>query len=253
MLLAIDAGNTRIKWGLFDTNGNLSDTGACLHDAFGSQALPNADHAIIASVANDAVSTSLRTHLNTKSVDIAAPTPACKQLTNDYAEITQLGIDRWAAAIAAWELTQSPCLIVNAGTAITVDAIVVNDDIARYIGGWIAPGLHTMQQTLAQTTAQLTICNGNPPLDAKNPMLSFGLNTQTSIKNGTMAAAVGMIQLGCQTLARSQVNTVEIVISGGDGMLIAQQCEQLGLKVHSDEHLVLKGLYAIHDSTNLLT
>lgn len=251
MLLAIDAGNTRIKWGLFDDNGTLSDTGACLHDAVNAEVLPTAKQVIIASVANTQIIKALIARLKHQStIIIAEPTASCNTLINDYADIAQLGIDRWAAAIAAWELTKRPCLIVNAGTAITVDAIKTSEQQARYIGGWIAPGLHMMQQNLAQNTAQLEIFNGNQRFDTKNAMLGFGLDTQTSIKSGTMAAAVGMIQLGQTTLSSLEVNPVSIMISGGDGKLIAEHCQQQGITVQTDEHLVLKGLYAIHQSNN---
>ncbi len=250
MLLAIDAGNTRIKWGLFDNNGNLSDTGSCLHDAISTEVLPTSDQAIIASVANAAVLKALNARLNNQPITIAKPTKSCSNLINDYADITQLGIDRWASAIAACELTKAPCLIVNAGTAITVDAIELRSQQAHFIGGWIAPGLHTMQQTLAQNTAQLDIFDGNQRFDTKNAVLGFGLDTQTSIKNGTMAAAIGMIQLGAAILSSSKDKPANIIISGGDGKFIAKYCAQQGIKVQTDEHLVLKGLYAIHQSNN---
>lgn len=250
MLLTIDAGNTRIKWGLFDNSGNLSDTSACLHAELNTASLPTASQVIIASVANEAVKKAMVSRFSAQAVTFAKPTKSCRDLINAYANTEQLGIDRWAAAVAAWQIKKSPCLIVNAGTAITVDAIAVNDQQGRYIGGWITPGLHTMQQSLAQNTAQLEICGGNQCFDAKNAMLGFGLDTQTSIKSGTMAAAIGMIQLGQQRLSASLEEPVNVIISGGDGKLIAEQCEQLGLKTLMDEHLVLKGLFAIHKSNN---
>lgn len=245
MLLTIDAGNTRVKWGIFDESGLLTNTGACLHTDFSSATLPNTEKAIVSCVTSQSILTDIQGKLqHNKNVVYAKSAPHYNDLVNTYENIDQLGTDRWMSAIACWHMLHDTCLIVNAGTAITVDVIQASADKANYIGGWIAPGITTMQQSLAQNTAQLSISNANPPFTQKNAMIRFGLNTQSSIKNGTIASAVGMVSIGYQQLSNVVEKPVSVIVSGGDANIIAQQCHLLGIKASIDEHLVLKGLFA---------
>ncbi len=247
MLLAIDIGNSRIKLGMFDQAGSLLDTQAYLHTEFHKAQLPDCRQIILASVANEAITSRLIESLpEDVALRIAKSSDSYQSLTNLYDAPQTLGIDRWASIIAAWRLQNTSCLVVNAGTAITVDAIRCHDGKASFIGGWISAGLRTMQQNLAQNTAQLTNTYADHTIDSKNTMLTFGLNTQSAVNNGTMSAAVGMIQQGYQLLCGLCKPPIKIVICGGDANNIATYCTAAGLTVEVETHLVLKGLYAIN-------
>jgi type III pantothenate kinase len=69
---------------------------------------------------------------------------------NYYADPTQLGSDRWASLIAAWRIQRQGCIVVSAGTAMTVDAL---SDTGEFLGGIIVPGLQLMQNALIRGTA----------------------------------------------------------------------------------------------------
>src|SRR4051794_2109068 len=71
---------------------------------------------------------------------------------NYYEEASQLGSDRWAALIAAWQQQRQGCLVVDAGTATTIDAL---SDTGEFLGGIITPGVDLMQKALMENAGSL--------------------------------------------------------------------------------------------------
>ena len=96
---------------------------------------------------------------------LTASAAACG-VTNRYARPAQLGADRWASLVAAWrrstatDLFPPACVVVNAGTAVTIDAL---DADGVFRGGLILPGMRLMLQALAENTAGLKIRAGRVP------------------------------------------------------------------------------------------
>src|ERR1017187_3974066 len=82
---------------------------------------------------------------------VIAQTEQCG-VRNTYEVPARLGSDRWAALIAAWKRIGRACLVINCGTATTVDAL---SDKGEFLGGLILPGVTLMQQSLTHNTAQL--------------------------------------------------------------------------------------------------
>lgn len=161
-ILTIDAGNTRVKWGLFNKEGVMLSHGACLHGDLAHANFPEVSRVIISNVAGTKIRAELEKKLAASSTIhwIEAQTIACSVKSN-YEKPETLGTDRWAALIAAWHIKQTPCVVVNAGTAVTIDALSVNQQTkqAEFIGGLILPGLNLMQQSLGLATAQLPMPN----------------------------------------------------------------------------------------------
>jgi type III pantothenate kinase len=165
-ILAIDAGNTRIKWGLTDAT---RDGGWLRHDALPTadaatlgaalMDLPRPDRVVIANVAGAAVRAALTQTLATLNVApqwVRGRQQQCG-VKSGYAEPAQLGADRWAGVIAAWHLYGCACVVVNAGTTMTVDAL---SHEGVFLGGVIVPGLTLMRRSLASGTAQLPLAEG---------------------------------------------------------------------------------------------
>src|SRR5690606_31240552 len=75
---------------------------------------------------------------------------------NGYKKPAQLGADRWASLIAARAMHDGASLVVNAGTATTIDLL---DNSGRFLGGLILPGLRLMRSALANNTAELPLAN----------------------------------------------------------------------------------------------
>lgn len=247
-ILAIDAGNTRIKWGLFNKDGTLLENGACLNTAIAQAKLPNASRIIISNVAGLHVRNQLERILpNEASVYwITAKADECG-VKNRYEEAEKLGTDRWAALIAAWHIKQAPCVVVNAGTAATIDAL---NEQGEFIGGMILPGILLMQQSLGLATAQLPTITSEKSANAVNNQYQdiFAKNTADAMRAGAINAACGAIMQMHAALAILCKQTPYIFIGGGNAQLIKDNLlgDVTNLTLIVD-NLVLRGLYLIEN------
>jgi type III pantothenate kinase len=128
-------------------------------------------------------------------------------------------------------------LVVNAGTAITIDALSVptNSRHANFMGGLIMPGLSLMLNALASNTAQLNLAEGHASL--------FPTNTQDAMHTGCLGAAIGAIQRQWQLLKMLDHQSPAILLSGGDAEIIAKNLPD-DLQPHAIivDNLVLRGL-----------
>lgn len=249
MLLAIDAGNTRTKWAAFSSHGEIRLQDACLNSELEISRLANAlqdiHGMIISNVAGEAHTAKLKQSLpnNLPTQWLKATANSCNVI-NRYDNPQSLGCDRWAAIIAGWHLAKNTCVVVSAGTAITIDAIAANDSGGEFIGGLILPGLHLMQQSLGLAAALLPTAN---VYDDKTTRSIFATNTRDAIDNGTLQAATGAIERMASELNARTRQLPHIVISGGDADLIANQLKcHVTNQVSIVDNLVLQGLYRIY-------
>ena len=91
-------------------------------------------------------------------------TPEAAGVRNGYARPAQLGADRWAALVGAWNQERRPCLVVNAGTALTIDVLLEDPERpghGYFAGGCILPGFDLMRGALNRHTAQLPLAEGD--------------------------------------------------------------------------------------------
>jgi type III pantothenate kinase len=240
-LLVIDIGNTRTKWAFADDAGELSATEICLNSNIDKAHFitKQVSKVLISNVAGEAIVQQITQILSPLPVHlIAAKAQACG-VTNQYENT--LGADRWAAIVAAWQLTKHATVVVNAGTAITIDAIAQNKKQAKeavFIGGTIQPGLQLMHAALSQNTAQLNVQEGR--------FAEYPQNTPDAIEAGCLNAAVGAIHLMLKRLEKHSGWLPKLVISGGDAHKIAQALNPQGLNLGAKqviiENLVLRGL-----------
>ena len=259
MLLTIDAGNTRTKWAVFNQAGKIINNGAC-----DNSALSNADFSalIFERVAISNVAGEQHANILTKKL---APytatsywiksTSQAAGVINHYAPATTLGSDRWAALIAAWHFKQAPCVVVNAGTAVTIDALSVslvnNKSQANFIGGLILPGLNLMQQSLGLATAQLPRFDSETNSAKNKANEIFAKNTTDAIHSGALHAILGAITLMAHELKLQCRQEPFIVIGGGNAPVISQLLTkesstlQLTPQTIIAENLVLQGLYLL--------
>ena len=242
-VLAIDAGNSRIKWGLADgANGgwlrhawlNTADA-AGMGDAI--KDLPAPACIVVANVAGEAVRAALTralAPLNVAPIWIQAREQQCG-VRSGYANAAQLGADRWAGLIAAWNLHRAACVVVDAGTTMTVDALSAE---GVFLGGVIVPGLELMRGSLARGTAQLKLAPG--------AFCYFPDNTVDAIMSGALNALAGTIERMRgymeQTGQRNESGAPLVILSGGTAALIQPQ---LNGRTELVDNLVLDGLLVI--------
>ena len=243
-ILAIDCGNTRIKWGLWNgaawlrvgamTHDELEDARTGVAPTFAS--LPRPARVVIANVAGDGVRAAIERAL----ARIDAPVTWARSLErqcgviNRYGAPATLGVDRWAALIGARHVQSGACVVVGAGTATTIDLLSASGE---FRGGVILPGLDLMKRSLAEHTARLPLADG---VYADEPR-----STEDAIESGALHAQAGAIErmhaLASAWSGGSAASSqgAACMICGGAAARIA---EQLRIAHRRVEHLVLDGL-----------
>lgn len=258
MLLTIDAGNTRTKWAIFDRHGEITRHGVCVNDQVPSIDLsPESlgyQRVIISNVAGKTHALRLEHLLSAHHLPVTwvkASDEACNVI-NGYIDVESLGTDRWAALIAAWHIKHAACVVVNAGTAVTIDALHKqpgNNQQGEFLGGMILPGLNLMQTSLGLGTAQLPTQDAMPDFSENNSEDIFAKSTIQAINTGTVHAIIGAIEHMANALEAKCGQTPFIVISGGNAAFIQNYLtDAVTNPTVIVDNLVLKGLYLLERS-----
>ncbi len=236
-VLAIDAGNTRVKWGVHDgsrwTHQSAIATSRAPELAAEWPKLPAPDTVIISNVAGAAVAAVLAAALaqtGAKPCWITSVRVQCG-VTNGYDDPGQLGCDRWAALIGAWRICGGPCVVVTAGTAVTVDALTGK---GVFSGGLIVPGMELMLRSLATHTAGLSVPRGR--------YSPFPRNTADAMVTGALDALCGAVERTARRMLESGEAEPHCVLSGG---LAPELASRLTLPLRLVDNLVLEGLLTI--------
>ena len=174
-------------------------------------------------------------------------------MLNHYSKPETLGTDRWAALIAAWNIKHAPCVVINAGTAVTIDALNLStDDHAQqgeFIGGLILPGLSLMQQCLGLATAQLPKTSKESPVITQADAGIFATNTVDAIQSGALHAIVGAITLMVQALQMQSKQLPSIIISGGNAKIMHEYLStHVTNPISIVDNLILQGLFLLESS-----
>ena len=240
MLLAIDIGNTCIDIGL------LASDETVFHHKFPTAPPADADlqrllaplaarpvGAVIGSVVAELGSAYAEACRGLSSGPVLQASSAWDWgLRIDYDEPARIGIDRLAAAAAAHRATPTgrATVVVDAGTALTVDAITAE---GTFLGGAIAPGLRLGLNALSAGTSFLP----QVELAATTPLL--GKNTPDGLRSGALHGSVALVEGLCTRMAASLDSPVAVFLTGGDAPLLQPHVSAL----HTcDPDLVLCGL-----------
>ncbi len=235
MILCLDCGNSRLKWGLHK-DGDWLAKGVCAYAEIGQLAgrltaasLP--PKAIGCNVAGTERAGQIEAALGLTIDWITAKSAQCS-VVNGYEVPASLGADRWAALIGARALHRGAALVVLAGTATTIDVL---DAGGRHQGGLILPGIDLMTGVLAAGTALLPLVSAE-----YREFYLVPRNTQDAIVSGAIHATLGAIQRMYAVLPAWQ--KAVCLLAGGAADV---------LQVHLDvpyrriDHLVLEGLASI--------
>lgn len=236
-VLAIDAGNTRVKWGLRVDADWIARGAIATADAgkLGGDwpRLPAGTQAIASNVGGPALRDRLAEACARHGLALAVIASRREQLgvTSDYRDAGQLGTDRWAALVAAHHGQHANQVVVMAGTALTVDALRAD---GRFLGGLIVPGPALMRAALDRGTAQLRLTEG--AFDA------FPKSTPDAITTGSLLAAAGAVAGMVAAMREAGTAPTRLLLSGGAARVIAAH---LPLPAVLDDNLVLDGLALI--------
>lgn len=278
--LLIDVGNTRLKWVLYTDEWLQQHAAAGSNQTenwlFGlqqlqygiaedvsalsvgvSDRLADVTEIVIAAVGAETLVQAIKDWANTHDLPIESlrTPPVGGGIVSAYQQPTAWGVDRWLALIGARRLVAGNIMVVDCGTAITMDIV---DAHGRHHGGLIAPGVQLMQRSLLQSTAHIAAAVSATA--ESNTDSICARDTLAAVQSGAMQSAVGLLErLGrpeCwvqsepvnglnQELTQNLVANVEhYFLTGGDaGVLYANIADnQRWVK---RDNLVLEGMLAL--------
>ncbi|MCY7306755.1 MAG: type III pantothenate kinase [Rhodoferax sp.] len=245
--LAIDVGNTRLKWALFDApkpSAQVLAQGAeflenidkLAEGAWATLAPPASMLGCV--VAGDAARRRVEEQMELWDVTpqwvVANETEA--GVVNGYDYPTRLGAGRWVAVVGAWHrmLSQGPArpiVVAMVGTAVTVEAI---DGNGRYLGGLILPGHGIMLRALESGTAGLHVPTGE--------VRDFPTNTSDALTSGGTFAIAGAMDRMVRNLQQHCGVAPTCYMTGGAGWKMAPS---LGTPFELVDNLIFDGLLEI--------
>ncbi len=229
--LALDVGNTRLKWAIYDTprpGARLQAQGAVFLENIEKladeewQGLAQPRHILGCIVAGDAVKRRVMDQLEQWDVMPSWVVASAEEagLTNGYDHPARLGADRWVAMIGAHHRLRSrgekrPCVLAMVGTAVTVEAI---DAEGHFLGGLILPGHGIMLRALESGTAGLHVPTGD--------VRDFPTNTSDALTSGGTFAIAGAIERMVENVARHCGEMPACFMTGGAGWKMAPSMQR---------------------------
>lgn len=222
MKLLIDAGNTRIKWQLRDT-GQVVCSGAGLLES--DQLFEGITPGHWRKLSSVAVST-VRSETARHDLESTIARYTCLpvrffwtrekfgSLTCAYEDASTMGADRWHALVGAWDMIAGACVVVDAGSAITLDWI---DENGGHLGGYILPGRDMMLASLRQSTARVLFDDSQATINT-----TPGRSTAECVFHGVS----WLIQSLASELGRQA--EIPVLVTGGDGPLIKKALDNAG-------------------------
>ena len=222
--LDVDIGNTRTKWRFGNARGTA--TGVVVP----TLADPP-DRVCIACVAagRDEIGARFEAAYNL-CPEFAETTAELAGVSCGYENPASLGVDRWLAVVAAWNMARQPTVVADVGTAATLD-FVTRDGC--HAGGYIVPGLGLMATALARDTARVQVV-GDLAAD-----LLPGRDTAQAVRRGTTAMLLSFVEWSVAGFSAARGEAAVVFLTGGDADSLAAL---LPIPVRVEPDLVLDGL-----------
>ncbi|HXJ95521.1 MAG TPA: type III pantothenate kinase [Terriglobia bacterium] len=251
MLLVIDVGNTNTALGVFEKaelrahwrlttkrEQTADEYGILIRNLFDLEGLGHSDIAgiMIASVVpplNWLLEEMAQKYFSLKALFLEPGTRTGMAIHYDNPQ--EVGADRIANGVAAYEKYGGPCVVVDFGTAITFDAI---SQKGEYLGGVICPGLGVSAEALFARAARL------PRVEIREPERVIGTNTVASIQSGLFYGAVGLLDGVLDRLVEVLGPETRVIATGGQAPLVSAASRY---KPPVDAWLTLDGLRIIYE------
>lgn len=249
--LAIDVGNTRLKWALYEhpsPGAAVQAQGAVFLETIDSLAetdwkgLPAPQTMLGSCVAGDAVRRRVREQMELwDDLEPRWVIPSAQEagVLNGYDHPGRLGADRWVSLIGARARAlhggrPRPALVVMVGTAVTVDAI---DTEGCFLGGLILPGFGLMLRALEMGTANLKVPTGE--------VVDFPTNTSDALMSGGANAIAGAIERQHRKLVQRTGLEPLLLMTGGAAVKLAPITD---LRFEMVDSLIFDGLLQIQST-----
>jgi type III pantothenate kinase len=215
MNLLIDCGNSFIKWALATDESFIIESSCpskevlSLHDIWKRYDAPV--RVIVSNVAGESIASEIRkivTSLWELDVEFIVSSKNCCGLTNSYHKPEQLGIDRWMAMVAAYQMTHSTVIVIDCGTAVTIDLV---NEKGLYLGGVIMPGLSSAFQSLGADTDAVGVIS-----DTETFTRTTAQSTEEAVQAGVLYGLAGGIERVVREHELLADKAASVFITGGD-------------------------------------
>ncbi|MEE9310521.1 MAG: type III pantothenate kinase [Cocleimonas sp.] len=251
--LLIDAGNSSIKWALlddtqlsvmetigYDNTSPIDSFIMLLEKQLNNK--PSVHSIVVVSVLGD----SFLKAAKKIAAQFAVPLQIVKsqarlaKISNAYDKPNNLGADRLVVMIAAFDLGKGvPCIVVDSGTATTIDAV---DENGQHLGGVILAGLDLCSQGLLKNTQQLASRFNEEKYDIKPTI--FSKDTTQAILSGSLLGLAGAIDSICTKMEKemNKGQTIKKILCGGSAKELQPH---LSLTFSLQDDLIMQGLKVI--------
>lgn len=245
-MLAIDCGNTRIKWVRYEAGRPIGRGSASLRgdpDPFADLAAAldrGIDRVCVANVAGDRIAERIADTIVDRldfSPEFIRVAPKAHGIECAYHRPETLGVDRWLAMIAARRLTVGAFAVVSAGTAVTFDAV---DADGQHLGGLILPGDRLMIEAMASNAHQIPLVE--PVAGRVSGLELLGRSTHEAVGRGARLAIAAAVDRAVEEVSDALSQPLAVFVTGGDAANLA---EWLASDVEVGADLVLDGLAAV--------
>ena len=235
MFLLIDIGNTRIKWQYRDEKNVISSNSVLVENfmdidlteikSLKKVIVSNVNHSVVLDKVKENLS-----HFDCLIIEVTSESN--EYLINDYTDQLTLGVDRWLTAMGAWKIYGEDSIVINAGTAITIDLIQIDQERnAHFRGGMILPGIAISLGILNNSTNLIDTEIGQSQYPS--------LNTKDAVTTGILTSIQGAVNLVCKKLP----SDLPILLTGGDADLIYDQSEEdWKSRIKIESNLIFEGL-----------
>jgi type III pantothenate kinase len=251
LLLAVDVGNTQTVLGLFDEGGLVRHWRTSTNPVLTADELSVNVTALLSvsgrawSDVSDVILSSVVPRLTAAWEQVAEEACGCQVMVVGpglktgmpirYDNPHEVGADRIVNGVAAYEAHGGPVVVVDFGTATTIDVISKKGE---YLGGAIAPGVETSAEALFNKAARLS------KVDLEAPLKAIGTNTRESVQAGLMLGEAAMVD-GLVRRVWSELGTeTPVVATGGLAPTMAPLCDTVS---DVDVDLTLLGLHMIYE------
>ncbi|NLO90157.1 MAG: type III pantothenate kinase [Clostridia bacterium] len=255
MLFVVDVGNTNIVLGVFDGEGELLSSWRIKTDDsktadeyevllrnffhYRGMDLKKISGAALASVVPTVTGifeTLIRSLFKVEPLILGPGVKTGMPIKTDNPR--EVGADRIANGVAAYELYGGPVIVADFGTATTFDVV---SEKGEYLGGTISPGVFISMEALFHRTAKL------PRVDFKKPHRVIGKNTISSMQSGIMCSLIGGIDYTVAAIKKELGTPTLVVATGGLADMVGRYAQSID---YIDPDLTLKGLRIIYQRSS---
>lgn len=250
MLLVLDVGNTNTTMGVYEGDKLLrhwrltskkqtvDEIGYMMHGLLGAfsidkKRITGAVYGSVVPPLDDIFIQGVESYIGVKCMKVTSKLVCGLKIA--MRNPTGIGADRLANAVAGIEKYGAPLIVVDLGTAITLD--VISRD-SEYLGGTISPGMELGMEALFNGTAKL------PKISLVPPTRHIGGNTIEALQSGIVYGAIGMVDALIAGVQKELGYDCQVIATGGHSRIFTQ-CSALVKKC--DPWLTLDGLKLIYD------